>query len=156
MRCGLFACWPALGSHRAARRANLGVSDVFGNRRRLLSDRARLGRWGERRSERFLKSKGFRSLTRNFSCRTGELDLVMVDPDGTIVFVEVKTRASERFAHAEAMITPGKRRRIIRAARYFLASHGIQDRVHRFDVVAVVLSDSGRPEIRHYESAFTF
>lgn len=128
---------------------------MFGNRRKLLSDRARLGRWGEKRSERFLKRKGLKTLTRNFSCRTGELDLVMVDPDGSIVFVEVKTRTGEQFACAEAMITPGKKRRVKRAARYFLACHGIQDRVCRFDVVAIVLGDSGRPEIRHYENAFT-
>ena len=124
------------------------------NRRRLLADRARLGRWGEKRSERFLKGKGYKTLTRNFSCRTGELDLVMVDPDGIIVFVEVKTRAAERFAPAEAMITPGKKGRVKRAARHFLACHGILDRICRFDVIAIVVGVCGPPEIRHYEDAF--
>jgi len=132
-----------------------GASDVvLFNRRRLLADRARLGRWGEKRSERFLKGKGFRTLARNFSCRTGELDLVMVDPDGVIVFVEVKTRAGEQFAPAEAMITPGKKGRVRRAARYFLACHEIQDRIYRFDVITIVIGDSGPPKIRHYENAF--
>ena len=91
----------------------------------------------------------------NFSCRTGELDLVMVDPHGVIVFVEVKTRAGEQFAPAEAMITPGKKRRVRRAARYFLACHRIQDRICRFDVITIVVGDCGPPEIRHYEDAFT-
>ena len=125
------------------------------SRRRLRADRARLGRWGEKRSERFLKGKGYRTLTRNFSCQTGELDLVMVDPEGAIVFVEVKTRSSERFASTEAIITSAKKRRVRRAARYFLLCHGIGERVCRFDVVIVVLDDSGPPEIRHYEDAFT-
>ena len=124
------------------------------NRRKLLTDRTRLGRWGEKRTERFLKGKGFRTLARNFSCRTGELDLVMVDADGTIVFVEVKTRTGERFVPAEAVVTSRKRRRIGRAARYFLAVHDIRDRVYRFDVVTIVLGDSGPPDIRHYEGAF--
>jgi putative endonuclease len=128
---------------------------VLFNRRRLLADRARLGRWGEKRSERFLNRKGFKTLARNFSCRTGELDLVMVDPDGIIVFVEVKTRTGEQFACTEAMITPGKKRRVKRAAHYFLACHRIQDRIHRFDVITIVVGDSGSPEIRHYENAFT-
>lgn len=124
------------------------------NRRRLLSDRARLGRWGEKRSERFLKRRGFKTLARNFSCRSGELDLVMVDPDGIIVFTEVKTRTRERFVPTEAVITVPKRRRIGRAARYFLACNGIQDRICRFDVIAVIVGETGRPDIRHYESAF--
>jgi len=124
------------------------------NRRRLLTDRAQLGRWGEKRSERFLTAKGFRTLTRNFTCKTGEIDLVMVDPAGALVFVEVKTRASEAFSPATAAITSRKKHRMTRAARYFLASHDIQDRPCRFDVVTIVLGPSGRPEIEHYENAF--
>ncbi len=124
------------------------------NRRRLLADRARLGRWGEKRCERCLKLKGFKTLARNFSCKTGELDLVMVDPDGALVFVEVKTRTGEAFTPVEASITGRKKLRMTRAARYFLAVHDIQDRPCRFDVVTIVLGRSGPPEIRHYESAF--
>ncbi|MBN1360752.1 MAG: YraN family protein [Sedimentisphaerales bacterium] len=124
------------------------------NRRRLLADRARLGRWGEKRCERYLKAKGFKTLDRNFVCKTGELDLVMVDPDGTLVFVEVKTRASEEFSPAEAAITGRKKQRMTRAARYFLAVHDIPDRPCRFDIVTIILGSSGRPEIRHYENAF--
>lgn len=124
------------------------------NRRRLLTDRARLGRWGEKRCERHLKAKGFKTLARNFSCKTGEIDLVMVDPDGALVFVEVKTRSDEAFSPIEAAVTGRKKHRMTRAARYFLAVHDIQDRPCRFDVVTIVLGQSGRPEIRHYESAF--
>jgi putative endonuclease len=120
----------------------------------LLADRAKLGRWGEKRAERFLRGKGFKTLARSFSCRAGELDLVMVDADGVMVFVEVKTRADEAFSPVEAAITARKRQRMTRAARYFLASHGIQDRPCRFDVVTVVLGRSGRPQVCHYEGAF--
>jgi putative endonuclease len=125
------------------------------NRRRLRADRDRLGRWGQKRCERFLKNKGLRTLTRNFSCKTGEIDLVMVDPDGTLVFVEVKTRADEAFVPAEASITAPKKQRMTRAAQYFLTVHRIDDRPYRFDVVAVILPPAGPPEIRHYEAAFT-
>jgi len=119
-----------------------------------LGDRARLGRWGERRCERFLKKKGLTTLARNYSCRSGELDLVMVDPDRTIVFVEVRSRADETFGPAEDTITPAKRQRLIRAARYFLATHQIEDRPLRFDIVTLILGPRGSPQIRHYESAF--
>lgn len=123
-------------------------------RRKLLADRARLGRWGEKQAERLLKRKGLHTLVRNFSCQTGELDRIMVDRDGTTVFVEVKTRADEEFAPVEAAITPAKRRRMIQAARYFLARYDLQDRPCRFDVITIILGHSGRPQIRHYENAF--
>jgi putative endonuclease len=124
------------------------------NRRRLLADRESLGRWGERRCERFLKGKGLRRLVRNFSCKTGEIDLVMVDTDGSIVFVEVRTRADEDFGPAELSVTAAKRVRMSRTARYFLATHNVENRPYRFDVVTIVVGQKGRPQIRHYENAF--
>ncbi len=124
------------------------------NRRKLLADGKLLGRWGEKRCGRFLKRKGLKKLAQNFSCRTGEIDLIMVAPDGAIVFVEVKTRAGEDFAPAESVITPAKKAKLSRTARYFLTIHNIEDRPFRFDVVTIVLSQTGRPQIKHYENAF--
>jgi putative endonuclease len=127
---------------------------MFLNRKKLLSDRELLGRWGEKTSEKFLKRKGLKTLTRNFSSKTGEIDLVMVDPDGSIVFVEVKTRTDEEFADVEDSITSAKKTRLKKTARYFLTSNDIQDRPCRFDIVTIVLGRTGRPQIRHYENAF--
>jgi putative endonuclease len=127
---------------------------MLGNRRKLLADRKQLGRWGEKRCERFLKRKGLKTLTRNFLCKTGEIDLIMVDTDGTLVFVEVKTRANEDFGPSESAVTAAKKTRMFRAARYFLATHNIEDRPYRFDVVTIVLGEKGPAETRHYENAF--
>jgi putative endonuclease len=127
---------------------------LLGKRQRLLKDKKLLGRWGERRCERFLKRKGLKTLVRNFSCSSGELDLVMVDRDATIVFVEVKTRADESFGPVESVITVSKRAKAVRAARYFLTMYNIEGRPLRFDVVTIILGQSGRPRIRHYDSAF--
>jgi putative endonuclease len=124
------------------------------NRRRLLADRELLGRWGEKRCEGFLKKKGLRKLASNFSCRTGEIDLVMAGADGSIVFVEVRTRADEKFGPVESSITSTKKARLCRTARYFLATHNIGNRPFRFDVVTIVVGQTGRPQIRHYENAF--
>ena len=123
-------------------------------RHKLLSDRKLLGRWGEKRGQKFLKSKGLKTLARNFSCKTGEIDLVMVDGDGSIVFVEVRTKAEESFSPPEETITQPKRAKLFRAARYFLAAHHIEDRPFRFDVVTIVLGRTGREWIRHYQNAF--
>jgi putative endonuclease len=124
------------------------------NRRRLLANRELLGRWGERRCEKFLIGKGLRKLARNFSSKTGEIDLVMADTDGSIVFVEVRTRADESFGSAESSITSAKKAKLSRAARYFLATHNIENRPYRFDVVTIVVGQTGRPQIRHYKNAF--
>jgi putative endonuclease len=124
------------------------------NRSKLLADRKVLGLWGEKRSERFLKRKGLKTLARNYTSRTGEIDLVMVDTDGAIVFVEVKTRADETFDAAESVVTSPKKTKALRTARYFLAAHSIEDRPFRFDVVTIVLGRTGPPQIRHYQNAF--
>ncbi len=124
------------------------------NRRRLLRDRARLGRWGERRCERFLRKKGLLTLTRNYYCVTGEIDLVMVDTNRSLVFVEVRTRAGEDFADAESSVNTPKRQKIVKTARYFLKAHKIHDRPYRFDVVIIILGPTGKPQIRHYVNAF--
>ena len=133
------------------------LSDIFhwpGRREKLRADRRLLGAWGEKQSERYLRRKGYKTLARNFSCKTGEIDLVMAGLDASVVFVEVKTRAKEEVAEAEASVTAGKQTKLLKAAKYFLATHKIEDRPCRFDVVAVVLDKSGPVQIRHYENTF--
>lgn len=120
----------------------------------MLSDAKLLGKWGEKRCEMFLKKKGLRNLARNFSCACGEIDLVMADADGTIVFVEVKTRASEDFEPVESVITPAKKAKLTRTAHYFLKTYNINNRPCRFDIAAIVIGQTGPEQIRHYENAF--
>jgi putative endonuclease len=124
-------------------------------KRRLLSDRTVLAKWGEKRAQRFLKKLGLSTLARNYLCKTGELDLVMADPDGTIVFVEVKTRSSRDIAEPEDSITAAKKQSLSRAAQYFLKTHKIEDLPCRFDVVAITLDRQGKETVKHYKNAFT-
>jgi len=124
------------------------------NRRKLLTDAKLLGAWGEKRCRKFLTRTGLKNLTRNYSCKTGEIDLIMVDTSGAIVFVEVKTRKDESFTPIEEVITAPKRQRMTRTARYFLTTYNIHNRPYRFDVVTIVLPRKGRPKIKHYKNAF--
>ena len=78
----------------------------------------------------------------------------MVDSDGTLVFVEVKTRTNEEFSPSESAVTKAKKIRTLRTVRYFLATNNIEDRPYRFDVVTIVLGEKGPEQIRHYENAF--
>jgi len=81
----------------------------------------------------FLERQGLKILERNYRCRFGEIDLVAAG-DAVLVFVEVRARKSEAFGGAAGSITATKRRRIVAAARHFLATHKV-DRACRFDVV---------------------
>ena len=118
------------------------------------ADRAARGEWGEKHCLSYLQKKGFKYLDRNFRCKGGELDLIMVDSDGTIVFVEVKTSANEEFADAEDVITYAKKSRMKKATRIFLAKHKIEDRSLCFDVVTIVLDKLEAEQIKHYANAF--
>lgn len=87
----------------------------------------------------FLQGRGLRLLRRNF--RTpgrggGEIDLIMREPDGTVVFVEVRSRSSRAFGGAGASIGATKQRRIVFAARHYLMRLGAPPPC-RFDVVLV-------------------
>jgi putative endonuclease len=128
--------------------------DFLINRKKLLADHRLLGRWGEKYCEKFLKDKGLKTLTRNFTCKTGEIDLIMVAPDGSLVFVEVRTKTDENFSDVESSITSAKKTRLKRAAKYFIATNNIEDRPFRFDIAAIVLGLKGKPQIRYYENAF--
>ncbi len=125
------------------------------SKKKLLSNKDLLGKWGQAQSERFLKRLGHRVLTRNFACKTGEIDIITASSDGAVIFVEVKTRANEDYASAESAITASKKQKLVRTARYFVRQHKLEDLPLRFDIVIVVLNEKGRPEIRHYENAFS-
>lgn len=123
-------------------------------RKRLLDDPKRLGRWGQRRCERFLQRSGCRTIARNYAFRGGELDLVMADKDGTLVFVEVKTRRHEEFAPAKSAVNFTKQQKLTRTAKRFLNDFDVSDRPLRFDVLTVILGRTGSPVINHYPNAF--
>ena len=80
----------------------------------------------------FLARQGLRVLERNFRVRGGEIDLIC-DDHGCLVFVEVRLRSSSGFGGAAASITPTKQRRIVLAARHYLA--GKREQPCRFDAV---------------------
>lgn len=71
----------------------------------------------------YLRQRGLRLIQANYATPGrggGEIDLIMREPDGTLVFVEVRQRASQSHGGAGASITTAKQRRIILAARHYL------------------------------------
>jgi len=90
------------------------------------------GSEAERLAALYLEGRGLRIVERNFRIRGGEIDLICRD-GRTLVFVEVRLRSRGDFGGAGASITAGKQRRIILAARHYLA--GKVDCDCRFDCI---------------------
>ena len=96
-----------------------------------------VGAWAESEAQRYLETRGLKFVKRNFHCKFGEIDLVMLDGD-IIVFVEVRYRANDRFGTGFETITNAKQRRLATTPGSFLARHHrLSNRCARFDVVSI-------------------
>lgn len=114
-----------------------------------------VGSWGEAVAAEYLKRKHYKLVAANYSCRFGEIDLIMKH-GSYLVFVEVKLRKSARFARALEHVDHYKQNRIRTTAELYL-SENPTDLQPRFDVIEVYAPEgieTTRPEIYHLEDAF--
>lgn len=114
-----------------------------------------LGQWGEALAAAYLEKKRYTVVACNYSCRFGEIDLI-VSNRKYIVFVEVKLRRSDTFAAAADFVDRRKQERLHTTAELWLAQHetGLQP---RFDVVEIYAPEgmqTKHPVIHHLEDAF--
>ena len=100
-----------------------------------LSEKQSQGRDWEQTALRYLRRHGLVLIEANFTCKGGEIDLIMRDGE-SLVFVEVRQRADRRHGGAAASITPAKIRRLVRAAQVYLQRLPTLPPC-RFDVVAI-------------------
>lgn len=118
-----------------------------------------LGALGEERAAIFLTKRGYRILDRNVRAGGVEIDLVAAR-GSLVVFVEVKTRRSNRFGSPLLAVDAAKRRRLARAAAAWLRAHPGRARRVRFDVIACRVEPAERGErgdrwrIEHVTGAF--
>lgn len=111
-----------------------------------------LGKWGEDLAAARLAGAGYVIIERNWRRRGGEIDIIARAPDGTLCFVEVRTRRGMRFGGAAASVTPLKRRRMAALAAQYLAEAGV-DAPARFDVIATQ-RDGAAWHTEHFVGAF--
>ena len=113
-----------------------------------------LGARGEALAAKYLKRQGYKIVSRGGRSPFGELDIVAVD-GRTLVFAEVKTRASHDAGHPADAVGPDKQQRLTRLALAFLKRHDLLEYPARFDVIAVTWPDgAARPSIEHFKNAF--
>ncbi len=95
------------------------------------------GQRAEIKAEKHLRRHGLITLSKNYHCRYGELDLVMQDGE-ELVFVEVRHRSKQGFGSGAESITQIKQQRLVAAARHYLTQHsrGL-NQYCRFDVVSI-------------------
>ena len=113
-----------------------------------------LGRNAEKSALRFLKKSGLRLVMRNYRCRLGEIDLLMLDGK-CLVIIEVRYRGSNRFTCAAESVDRHKQAKLIRTAALFLSQQPkYSDLSVRFDVVAFNRAKDDNCELQWVKDAF--
>jgi putative endonuclease len=115
-------------------------------------ERIGMGMTGEDLACRELEQRGYVIIARRYRGKVGEIDIVAKD-GATLVFVEVKARASHEFGSAAEAVTPFKQRQVVRVAEEYLVQHRVRECPCRFDVVSIHF-DTGAPEIEILKNAF--
>jgi len=95
-----------------------------------------LGNAAEQLALTYLQEKGLRLISKNFTCRFGEIDLIMEDKN-CLVFIEVRLRTNPLYGSGADTVTLSKQKKIIRTAQLFLLGYDVGNRDCRFDVVSV-------------------
>ena len=108
----------------------------------------RQGDKAEERATKYLKSKGYKILKRNYLCPLGEVDII-AQKDGAIVFVEVKQRSSEAFGGALFAVTKAKQQKVAKAAASFLKQSKAEYTALMFDIIAIT-----EDKLEHIQNAF--
>lgn len=120
------------------------------------------GNRGEEMACEYLQSKGYKIIDRNFRLKGGEIDIVAVDPstssgpNGTLVFVEVKTRTSYKYGTGFEAITSWKLKALIRSANFYKISHKNLPDQMRIDAVSILLDSDGTCELFEHMENISF
>ncbi len=107
-----------------------------------------VGNKGELQAKIFLQKNKYKILEMNYTCKLGEIDIIAKEKE-TIVFVEVKTRASCQYGRPMEAVTPYKQNKVRTVAKYYLMLNDALEKDVRFDVIEI-LDD----EINHIKNAF--
>ncbi len=112
------------------------------------------GACAEKRALKFLQRQGLRLVRRNFRCRFGEIDIIMQDRN-CLAIVEVRSRGSAGFESPALTVDEHKQQKIARTTLAFQAqSVHYRDWPIRFDVIAILGTDSGPGAIQWIQDAF--
>jgi putative endonuclease len=114
--------------------------------------RREIGKRGEDVAARFIRTKGYKVVERNYTCTLGEMDIIALEGK-TLCFIEVKTLSGKTYGPPEIAVTARKQRQLSKVALTYLSQNNLHDTKARFDVVAVILSPD-HEEVELIKDAF--
>ena len=124
-----------------------------------MTQKSELGQEGEDFAAEYLEDKGYKIIVRNKREKWGELDIVAMAPDKTLVFVEVKTMLAggEGYLRPENQMSGAKMKKFRRVAELYANSYKNQKLMDdkkgwRLDLIALEKQGSGQFLVRHYEN----
>jgi putative endonuclease len=126
---------------------------IFGWKKRAgeINGRREKGEEFEEKAARYLKRRGYEILVRNFRVRGGEVDIIALKKS-FLVFVEVRSRKGGAMVNAAESVTPLKKERVVRAAKFYLMKH--PKALERFSIRFDVIAFDG-DQITHHENCFS-
>lgn len=116
----------------------------------MITDKRKVGSFGEKIAEEFLKKKRYKIITKNFQNKFGEIDLVAREKK-QLVFVEVKFKSSDNFGLPEEEFNFFKKKKLKRTIKSYLLEKKIEKDNWRVDLIAIELKDQ-IPFIRHHQA----
>jgi putative endonuclease len=114
------------------------------------------GKSAEEFAYAYLKKQGLKFVARNYTCRFGEIDLIMQDKE-FLIFVEVRYRKNKDFGGSLESVNFHKQKKILRAASCYLQEKNLFEKVPvRFDVVGITAAQIHLPdEVQWLKNAFS-
>ena len=109
------------------------------------------GKLGEDLAVKYLLSKGYKLLARNYRNKIGEIDII-VEKDGIIIFVEVKSRTSTNYGYGYEAVNRRKQEKIINCSHIYCKQNGLYNSQLRYDIIEVYLTKDIK--INHIDNAF--
>ncbi len=122
-----------------------------------MTKKSEIGKKGEEIAINYVKAKGYKIIAANYRQKFGEIDIIAIAPDRTLIFLEVKTILlnEENGLTPEDNITQQKMNIVKRMANFFARQHPElidEEKGWRIDLIAIDLSKNGKFSIRHYEN----
>ena len=114
-------------------------------------ERHEIGKEGEDIAVKYLESKGYKIVERNFEAKQGEIDIIAMEKNELVV-IQVKTRTNIKYGLAVEAVTENKQKHLIKAIKYYIYKRNIEDAFIRIDVIEVYLKKN-KYYINHIKQA---
>lgn len=118
-----------------------------------MNERQKTGQRGEAIARAYLEGKGYSIAAEGYRYKRVELDLIVKNESGCLIFVEVKTRKGLKWGHPSGAVSVTKEQNMSKAATAYMREVN-HDWEVRFDIISILLHKDGTHTLEHIEDAF--